>query len=147
MKSILTLLDAAAESCKTQRELAARLGIAPPTLQAVLKGRRHLTPGQAVALANLVNLDPRDVLAQCVIEREDDKQERGRLQEAFFPRGILGAVALCFMLATPDHRAESKTDPALTFAQLSIYTLCAVVRATLARLIPGRTGSGLQCSR
>jgi len=88
MESVRTLIDRAAELCRTKRELAHKLGTTEQTLQAVLHSRRHLTPGQTIGLAHMLGLDPRDVLAQSTIERENDPMERGRLSDGFFPRRI-----------------------------------------------------------
>lgn len=94
MESVVTLLAHATVLCKTKRALAQRMGCSEQTIQALIKGRRHLTPGQAIALANLLGLNPIEVAAQDLIEREPDPVERGRLQEGFFRRGIAGGVAM-----------------------------------------------------
>lgn len=100
MESVIALLDKALCLCKTKRELANRLGTSEQTVQAVYKGRRHLTPAQAIALANMLDISPLRVMAQVTIEREKDPEERGRLKEGFFRRGIAGAVVFCLASAT-----------------------------------------------
>lgn len=103
MESIKTLIDTAVKRCHTKRALASRLGLTEQNLQGVYKGRRHLTPGQAIALAHLCDADPLAVLAEVAIEKEVDPIERGRLQEGFFRRGIAGAVVFCLLFgANPD---------------------------------------------
>lgn len=112
MESVQDLIAKGAEICGTKRALAARMETTEQTLQAVLRGDRGLTTPQAIALANITQQDPKNVLAQCSIEREKDPVKRGRLAEAFFPRGTLGAAAIlvAFGLAGAGDEAPSVPD-------------------------------------
>lgn len=56
MKSVIALLAEAGALCKTKRALAAQLGMSEQNLQGVIHGRRHLTPTQVLALADLLRI-------------------------------------------------------------------------------------------
>lgn len=110
MQTVVSLLTQALSLCSSKRDLARRLGCSEQNLQALMKGARHLTTAQAIALANMTGIPPAEVLAVDAIEREKDPEERGRFREAFFRRGIVGGAAImiiCGATATSDARAAT----------------------------------------
>lgn len=110
-----TLIDNAAAICGSNKALAQRIGITEPALSSVKAGRRYLTPEQSIGLAHILGIDPKALLAEVTIEREQDPEKRGRLREAFFPRGIAGGLAillLCIGIATD--RAEAQDTPLMS---------------------------------
>lgn len=100
MPSILSSIDKAVKVCGTARKLAAMLGMHEATLAAVRAGKRGLTPLQVVKLAEITDEDAKDLLACDAIARAPDTATREVLREGFFHRGIAGAAAICFAIAT-----------------------------------------------
>lgn len=90
--SVLALLDAGRDLCRTDAELGRQLGMSRARLADVRAGRLGLTSEQAARLGLLVGVDPKTVLALDAIERQRDPERAGWLRRAFFTGAALGVA-------------------------------------------------------
>lgn len=130
--TVVALLAEAQGRCKTKRALAAAIGTTEQNLQAIFRGDRHLTAAQCIALASLIGRPAPEVLAIDAVDRAKEPQERERLREGFFRRGIAGGLAALLLAAGASPEAS-----ALDLSRLTVYTLCAVLA-----LMAWRLGTG-----
>lgn len=93
MKSMQTLIELARAKVHTDRELAHLLGIAPPDLTELKKGRRPVSPEIAAALCDVLQLsgeEAREWLALAVIENPKNASKVELLRRALFACWVLG---------------------------------------------------------
>jgi len=64
MQTVVSLLTQALSMCTSKRDLARRLGCSEQNLQALMKGARHLTVAQVIALGNMTGVPPSEVLVR-----------------------------------------------------------------------------------
>lgn len=96
MKTVQSLIAKAREKVHTDRELAASLGIHPPELNDMKKGKRPISPEMVAALCTLAEVsadDAREWLAVSLIENPKNSSRAEVLRKAFFASSI-GALAL-----------------------------------------------------
>lgn len=95
-RSVFTLIRSARELFQSDAELARALHMQPPTLNAMRKGKRAISPETVARLCELLDLpssDAREWLAQSVIDNPKNAKDRPRLIRLFFRLSVPGVVA------------------------------------------------------
>jgi transcriptional regulator with XRE-family HTH domain len=110
MQEIKTLIDKAAKICGSDKALADKLGIHPPTLSAMRKGRT-ITPETAAELADIAGESVKAAVYQAMLERSKGTRREGVLKE-ILGKSLLAGVAgmLLFSYATEAKAATMKVS-------------------------------------
>ncbi len=95
MRSVISLLDEAITVCKSQSELARRLGITPGDINDMVKNRRTVSPAMVGLLCVVLELDSSEAqrLAVEAIIATAKEGKRGVLRRAFFALSATGATS------------------------------------------------------
>lgn len=79
--SINYLIDKATEKAGTRYQLAKKLAVFPNVIYELEKGKRKLTPKQAIYLAEIAGEDPKEAALFAITEGEKDPTEKERLKK------------------------------------------------------------------
>lgn len=102
MRLAETLIDSALKMCKTEAELARRIGVYPQDISHLKHGKRVLSPELAALIADVAGMDPRQAALDAVIERDLRRPDGGRIAEILGKVAAAGATALwAFYCAAP----------------------------------------------
>lgn len=92
MKNAQTLIAIAREKVHTDRELAARLGEAEQTLNALKKGRRPMSPEMAIALCEVAGISGREAMewvAVAIEQNPKNAEKKTLIQRVLFGESFM----------------------------------------------------------
>lgn len=133
MRSLITLIDEAAELCGGYAALARRIGVKPQHINAWKHGDRPMTPETVAELCDLLQLDgeeARRLAVLAVVENPKNREKAPLLRRAFFVCWALGAA---LMLLFADETHESQTE-ARAWHAIDRSKIDAALKALMARL-------------
>lgn len=104
MQELKTLIDKAAKVCGSDKALAEKLGVHPPTLSAMRKGRT-ITPETAAELADIAGESVKMAVYQAMIERNKGTRREGVLREILGKSLLAGVAAMSLFSYAPDVKA------------------------------------------
>lgn len=119
MRTLQTLLDEARDFCRTDTELARRLGKSRTQIVAMRDGSEPLSPETVALLCDVLELsgeEARRLAALAIVENPKNAKRRAQLARAFLVCWVGGAVATSLHYAIPTSDAAA-TDPATTAEQ------------------------------
>lgn len=101
------------ESGVSQRDLVSRVGLSKDQVSRALKGSRHLSPGEAVALLTAAGLPARGALTLALFGREDLAAEWARSGMAGFLEALIAALpdALTAEIGDTSDRVDPRWGP------------------------------------
>jgi len=142
MQAIQAVIDEATRRAGTRRKLAAALQMPEQTLSDCYHGRRGFTAEQASKLANYADVDPCWLWALVAVWREKDEAKRAELEQSFFHRRMLGALACCLVLVAAAHCDNAQAERPEYKTEAILSCILRMVQALMALSRPGRlTGS------
>lgn len=142
MKSVQTLIAKAREKVRTDRELAERLGVKPPELTEMKKGRRPVSPETVAALCDVLQMrgdECREWIAIAMLENPKNADKADLLRRALFASWVL---AVCTLSAVPTTDAQAASR-ATNAGPLCIMSTLTRILARLARLLSLQSGMRL----
>ena len=105
--------DLVGQSGVTQRDLVARAGLSKDQVSRALKGSRHLSPDEAVALLTAAGLPARGALTLALFGRQDLAGEWARSGMASFLETLIAALpdALTAEIGDTSDRVDPRWGP------------------------------------
>lgn len=79
--SVQYLIDKAVSITGSKYQLAKKLAVFPNVIYDIEKGRRKITPKQAIYLAEIAGEDPKEAVLLAVVESEKNHLEQARLRK------------------------------------------------------------------
>lgn len=104
MQEIKTLIDKASKVCGSDKALADKLGIHPPTLSAMRKGRT-ITPETAAELAEIAGESVKAAIYQAMLERAQGTRREEVLKAILGKSLLAGVAAMSLFSYAPDATA------------------------------------------
>ena len=133
MQELKTLIDKAAKVCGSDKALAEKLGVHPPTLSAMRKDRT-ITPETAAELADIAGENVKLAVYQAMIERAKGTRREGVLREILGKSLLAGVVAMSLFSYTPEAKAVTISGEKLAKV-LTQYTSWNIALRWLRRLL------------
>ena len=132
MQSVETLIDRAAKQCKSNAELARRVGVSPAIVSMMRRGKRPISPEMAAVLADIAGEDAREATIAAVIEGARGTRREGVLREILGKALAAGVAGMLVFSYSGDSISATKT---IARTVDSLYIVSSRIRRTMARLL------------
>lgn len=135
MQQVLTLIDKASKICKSDAELARRLGVSRAAVSMMRSGKLKISPEMAAFMADIAGENARDAYIAAGIENARGTKYEGALREVLGKALAAGVAGLLVFSYSGDSISSTETIEKTADTTLSpIHRIYSLIRRAAVRL-------------
>jgi DNA-binding transcriptional regulator YdaS (Cro superfamily) len=141
MRTVQSLIDEAAEVCKSRAALARRIGVHASQITCWSTGSEPISPENVALLCDVLQLsgeETRRLAALAIVANPKNLKRAEVLRRAFFVSLAAGAVGLALLTSPVEGMAETQANAQFL---ATLYTSCAIKTETTPTSIVGSSAS------